>query len=226
MKICKVDGCEKKHYARGYCSMHYQRVMSSGKEDLEVLPEICSVDGCCNKRVKLGYCGKHYYRHRRHGNTDETIIVGDNRKRLKNNCVISENGCWEWKKCKKLGYGNTALNGKNISAHRASWIVFVGDIPKGLQVNHKCHNRACINPEHLYLGTQKENMMDMYEAGRNNHPKGVENKNSKLNDKKVMEIRGMLRIGDTIASISKKFNVSESCIRSIKQRKTWRHVGD
>lgn len=224
MRTCEVNGCANKHYSKGYCSKHRQRLANTGKLTIDILPDICSVSGCNGARRRLGFCHKHYYRYHRHGSTDATIIVGDDKRRLLNNCKKSDSGCWEWQKSKYSGYGKTFIKGKGKQAHRASWEIFVGDIPKGMQVNHKCHNRSCINPDHLYIGTQKENMKDMYDAGRDVKKKGSENGASKLDESKVRIIKNMLSSGNKISAISKKFGVSESCIRFIKQDKTWRHV--
>lgn len=75
--------------------------------------------------------------------------------------------CILWSKNKnKRGYGITMFRGKCMGAHRASWIENYGDIPDGMLVCHKCDNPSCINPEHLFLGTQSENMQDCKRKGR------------------------------------------------------------
>jgi hypothetical protein len=68
--------------------------------------------------------------------------------------------CWEWLGCISLGYGHFSLNKKMIGAHRVSWILIHGDIPEGFDVLHKCDNKSCVNPNHLYLGTQADNNRD------------------------------------------------------------------
>ena len=80
--------------------------------------------------------------------------------------------CWNWKKSiNKRGYGQMNIEGKPKEMHRISYKTFVGDIPTGLNVLHKCDNRKCINPEHLWIGTQKENIQDMISKGRRRKPK-------------------------------------------------------
>lgn len=75
--------------------------------------------------------------------------------------------CWNWKaSCHKIGYGDFRV-GKNMRrAHRVSYTLFVGEIPDNKKVLHKCDNRRCVNPDHLFLGTQKDNMIDMIKKGR------------------------------------------------------------
>lgn len=90
------------------------------------------------------------------------------RKRLLKSIEVDENNCWNWKLYKtKSGYGTTNYRKKvGQRAHRVSWLVNRGEIPNDYYVLHKCDNPACINPEHLFLGTHTENMKDMKEKGR------------------------------------------------------------
>lgn len=87
--------------------------------------------------------------------------------RLQRNCEIKPNGCWEWKLARNpAGYGNTTCGDLRGPAHKFSYAAFVGVVPAGMVVRHKCDNPPCINPEHLEVGTQWENAMDCVRRGR------------------------------------------------------------
>ncbi len=138
-------------------------------------------------------------------------------KRLLSHCEIKE--CWNWKGgYGKWGYGHTTIKDKTIASHRASWIAWKGKIPKGLYVLHKCDNPACINPDHLFLGTQKDNMNDMINKKRDHKARGESSGTSKLTNKEIEEIRNCIKSSyDT----SKEYGVSASNIRAIRNGITW-----
>lgn len=75
-------------------------------------------------------------------------------------CIKLDNECWEWKAGKVRGYGQFSYHGNNAYAHRVAWEIVNGSIPNGLLVLHKCDNKACVNPSHLYCGTHSDNMGD------------------------------------------------------------------
>jgi hypothetical protein len=167
--------------------------------------------------------------------------------RFKNNLGTSEfsNDCLIWPKSLNVqtGYGQfnpSEKPGKMISAHKFSFLVFNGEIPKGLYVRHSCDNRACVNPRHLLLGTQADNVRDMWDRGRQqdyrNCPKGDKNPSrtnperlargenhhcNKLREIDVKEIR-VSNLSHT--SLAKIYGVSPQSIAYIRQRKTWKHV--
>lgn len=90
--------------------------------------------------------------------------------------VVKRDGCWSWTARKaRFGYGAMEVDCKPARAHRLSWEIHHGPIPAGLWVLHKCDNPECANPDHLYLGTTKDNFRDMIERGRHrNSPRQAE----------------------------------------------------
>jgi hypothetical protein len=136
-------------------------------------------------------------------------------------------GCWNWTgSCNKQGYGEFGLEGKLQRAHRAAYMFYVGSIPPGLFVLHSCDNRRCVNPAHLWLGTQRENIRDMIDKGRSPNRYGERNGSAKLTGVKVSTIRELVRqSGHTYGSIAHTFGVARSTICDIVYGKTWRHMG-
>jgi hypothetical protein len=201
--------------------MHYQRVLNTGCFEKRVFNEICSVNGCLGLHKAKGLCIKHYTRMIRGGTLNTSRVVGNDEKRMIANSKESSSGCIEWVKFKKLGYGVAGFNGRIEQAHRVAWIIKNGPIPKGMQINHICHNRACIKIDHLYLGTQKENMRDMDMSGRRNKTFGINNGMAKLNNDLVKLIRKDKR---TNAAIAKDFSVSKSLISAVRRFLIWTHV--
>ena len=146
--------------------------------------------------------------------------------------VTKKNGCWEWAgDIHPNGYAYTTMyeTNKKEHVHRISYRIFKGEIPEGLYVCHKCDNRKCISPDHLFVGTAKDNMQDAKSKGRLEHiklmqPKGEKKGSSKLKEYQVREIRKMILEGVRLAVIARKFSVSWTTVESIKKNKTWRHV--
>lgn len=96
------------------------------------------------------------------------------RQRFLNKIKISNNGCWEWDAAiSTMGYGCIVDNsGTTKAAHRISYELYIGEIPKGFFICHKCDSRKCVNPLHLFLGTQQDNVDDMMNKGRHGNGYG------------------------------------------------------
>lgn len=126
---------------------------------------------------------------------------------LKNIKVDKSTLCWNWIGGKNnKGYGQFGIFGKIVLTHRYSYSYFKG--PCGVcQVLHECDNPACCNPDHLYLGTQTDNMIDVVRRGR--HPY------AKLTAKDVVKIRRLKKDGNTMIDIARQYKVGKTCIRGI-----------
>lgn len=139
-------------------------------------------------------------------------------ERLWNSCIPEPNsGCWIWMlSLNHCGYGQVEFRKKKAKAHRASWMANVGPIAAGVMVLHKCDNRACINPDHLFLGSAKDNTDDM--VRKNRAP------NRKLSVDAVREIRERKARGQTYASMANEFGVSDGTLRQAGRGTHWSAV--
>lgn len=156
--------------------------------------------------------------------------------------VVSESGCWEWRKGKdENGYGVIYVDGRTEKAHRLSWEIHNGPIPEhdsyhGTMVCHHCDNPSCVNPEHLFIGLANDNVQDMVKKGRNRcgigmrhgsktkpdrKPRGEMSGASKLKTVDVLAIREST---DPLVVLADRFGVTASNIATIRKGKTWRHI--
>jgi lambda repressor-like predicted transcriptional regulator len=137
------------------------------------------------------------------------------------------NGCWNWVYgVVGGGYGGFWYKNKMYRAHRFAYELFKGSIPEGLYVCHSCDNPGCVNPEHLWLGTQKENLEDAVRKRRMSREDriGTKNWNAKLTISKVKEARELWKFGNTIRSLACKYGVSYESMRNALNGITWKHV--
>lgn len=137
-------------------------------------------------------------------------------------------GCWLW-----LGsvhgrpnhkYGYMKYKGRYQVATRISLDLYRGGIAANLQANHKCHNTYCVNPDHIYSGTQTDNMEDRRKAGRHVKFVGSKHPRSKLDEAKVVDIKKALANGQSAYSLGKLYGVAKIQILRIKNGDTWSHV--
>lgn len=137
---------------------------------------------------------------------------------------VPYSGCWIWMLgLTSAGYGQFGIGtDKSVLAHRFSFEAFIGEIPKGMLVCHHCDTPACCNPDHLFLGSHKDNMHDMIKKGRNNNPSGILCFNSKLTESSVSDIRDSYKSGTSQGALAKKYNINQSTVSLIINKKTWR----
>ena len=166
-----------------------------------------------------------------------------------------EHNCWNWLARKDgYGYGVIRFNSKSQKAHRVSYIIHNGEIPIGKLVCHKCDNPPCCNPEHLFLGTKKDNALDMESKNRGYHPtgdghwsrfkpervarsnnsgaftkpegirKGMKNGRAKLTDIDILEIRNLRARGLSYKELAKLYLVGKTTISHIIKGHTWKHI--
>ena len=131
-------------------------------------------------------------------------------------------GCWLWKGGSKgkTGYGSFWFKGKSGTAHQASYDHWNGKVPQGLQIDHLCRNRKCVNPAHLYLGTQKDNLADAVKIGRIGIF-GEKNGAAKLRVSDIPIIRKSAQDGCVHKIIAERFGVCRQTIDQIIRGETW-----
>lgn len=189
---------------------------------------LCIVDGCNRKKFSRGFCASHYQRFRQGKEVNVPIQIQNHglskleRFELR---VEKTDNCWLWTASRNnKGYGQFNYDGtRPIPAHRAAWMIYKGEIPDGMCILHKCDVPLCVNPDHLFLGTQIENIADMHSKGRakQGHLYGPDHKAAKLDAEKVKEIRASSKSDAELAEI---YGVSRPTIWAVVKGKTWKHI--
>jgi predicted XRE-type DNA-binding protein len=137
----------------------------------------------------------------------------------------SESGCLEWTGTRTTGwggYGYIRINKKMFLAHRVSYSIHTGEIPNKILVCHRCDNPICIEPSHLFLGTDQENIDDMMSKGRQKSTARTSNGRAKLSEEDVIEIRRLYATGNfTHRQIAKEFGMSKSQISNVIRKDQW-----
>lgn len=129
----------------------------------------CSIGGCVRSRLAKGLCQKHYDRQRNYGSTDDPRKTHEQRFWSK---VVRTDTCWHWTGFTRFGYGRFGLERRIVMAHRYAYELLVEPIPAGLHIDHRCHNRACVNPDHLRVVTIAQNNQN-HNGPRANNQSGV-----------------------------------------------------
>lgn len=137
--------------------------------------------------------------------------------------------CWLWGMSHHSGYGRFSFReggvNRQVYAHRYAWEIIRGPIPARMIVRHRCDQGSCVNPDHLILGTQRDNVQDAIDRGRFKPSEGEWNPFSKLTELQVVAIRKRRATGEKLRSIAEEFGVSESTIMDIARGLSWKHAG-
>lgn len=140
--------------------------------------------------------------------------------------VEKSDGCWLWRSAHTRRYGQVTVGGVSYSAHRYAWMTTYGPIPDGMLVCHHCDTTNCVRPEHLFIGTQHDNVQDMLSKGRGAPARGEKAGNARLTEVQVREIRRLHHYGVRPASLGRVTGVSEATIRHIVKGHTWQTTPD
>ena len=194
------------------------------------MTDICCIKECNLPVVALGLCNKHWRRNKKFGSpvavsSHSGSFRGLSAEERFAKSVVKTDGCWLWKASKdKNGYGifRGELAGVMFTrAHRFSYALHTGDLLVGMQALHTCDNPSCANPDHLFSGTNADNMRDKVQKGRSRAPVGEQNGHAILTERQA---RRILKDPRPYAEIAAQYNVATSTIGSVKQRYSWKHI--
>lgn len=136
-----------------------------------------------------------------------------------------QSGCHVWTaSCTRDGYGKIMIARKEKKAHRVAYEQVHGPIPEGFSVLHRCDNPPCVNPAHLFLGTQLDNVRDMHSKGRDRKARGESQHCAVLTADQIREIRNRCAAGELQKDLAPEFGVGRGQIGYIVRRESWRHV--
>lgn len=156
-----------------------------------------------------------------------------------NRFVQRTDSCWVWTGSTWRGYGQFGMNRRSYRAHRIAWLIAHGSWPSGVCVCHSCDNRACVNPDHLWLGTNADNVADRHAKGRDARnfgdrngarirpekmSRGTSNAAAKINSDAVRAIRYACNHGARQVDLAATYGVNQTTISAICRRKIWSHV--
>lgn len=165
-RICAIEGCGRKAKCRGWCDTHYARWHRGTPMDAPITRQKrergpCRVDGCESPESATRLCQHHYNRNRRYGDPllgpPRAVKFNSTEERFWS-MVDKSSDCWVWTGATFWdGYGTFIIKKRQYRAHRLAYEWTNGEIPEGLLVDHRCHNRRCVNPDHLRLANRSQN---------------------------------------------------------------------
>lgn len=194
-----------------------------------ILTVKCSFDGCNKVALTAGLCAGHN-RQRWAGEKMRPLQLqyhglSEYDRFFKRVIVGTPKQCWPWTGSQMGEWHGQWRNeaGLHELTHRAAWRLMKGEIPKGLFVLHRCDNAVCVNPAHLFLGTQSDNLKDMWAKGRARPKSSLGEKHgmSKLTTEKVLAIRSS---SESAKILAQKFGVATTTIYDVLKRKIWKHL--
>lgn len=190
---------------------------------------MCKVEGCTRDvtRKKWGECESHYYRRTTYGNYDEQRRTQSNaswdERLTEDKWTVTpgplETDCWIWgRTLNSDGYATIKYHQKAYKVYRVMWERLHGRrIPEGKSALHRCDTPSCINPHHIFIGTQEDNIRDMVSKGRQRAPRG-------LTDDQVRQVRAMVRGGMRQSEVMRVMGLDSSIVSRIVNRKIYRNV--
>lgn len=141
--------------------------------------------------------------------------------------VKKSDACWDWvgNSWTADGYGYISVKRRMIRAHRFSYALHYGPIPKGQFVCHKCDRPACVRPDHLFLGSPRDNVLDMYGKKRNRNPRGEQAPKARLTENQVIAIRGEHKdAGLSAKQIAALYGIKSCTVSNIQAGRVWKHL--
>lgn len=221
---CVAEGCSRPPVARGYCDKHRRHIKRHGRIiDTWRGHAGCRVGGCEGTHYAYGYCRRHYRHVQRHGTPCPPSI----RERLSQGSE-RHGSCLLWTGSRyPNGYGRIGYQGRDRMAHRLAYELHHGPIPDGLYVCHHCDTPNCIEPSHLFVGTQADNLDDMRRKGRwaARDRRGESNARAKTTETEVRIVKRLRQNTDlTCPVIADCVGLPLGIVEAISAGRTWKHV--